>query len=57
VTEKKPTERLEAVLSMTKENGVTVTVSTVCGSWEYMQKFLSDFENTLQKGKNGKTKH
>lgn len=56
VVEEKPKERLETVLSWTNENGVTVTVSTVCGSWEYMQKFLSDFESTLLKGKNGKAK-
>ncbi|MGA2683178.1 MAG: hypothetical protein ABSF44_15430 [Candidatus Bathyarchaeia archaeon] len=57
MAEEKPKERLETVLSITKENGVTVTVSTVCGSWEYMQKFLSDFENSFLKGKNGKAKH
>lgn len=55
--EDKPKERLETVLSITNENGVTVTVSTVCGNWEYMQKFINDFENTLLKGKNGKAKH
>jgi hypothetical protein len=54
---KKPIERLETTLSLKKENGVTVMVSTVCGSWKYMQKFLNDFENTLLKSNNGKAKH
>jgi hypothetical protein len=53
----KQIERLETTLTLKKKNGSIVTVSTVCGSWKYMQKFLSDFENTLLKGNNGKAKH
>ena len=49
--------RLETTLFLKKDNGVTITVSTVCGNWESMQKFLSDFENTLLKGNDGKPQH
>ena len=50
----KKTARLETTLTLKKGNGVTVTISTVCGNWEAVQNFLSDFENTLLKGNDGK---
>ena len=53
--EKKPNYRLDVSLSLKRESGVTVNISTKCADWELMQKFLSDFENTLLKGNNGKT--
>ena len=46
---------LTVKLAAKRESGVTVEVSAVCADWEFMQKFLSDFENTLLKGNNGKT--
>ena len=48
---------LETILTLKKGNGVTITVSTVCDDWENMQKFISDFENTLLKGNDGKPQH
>jgi hypothetical protein len=48
---------LNSTLSFTKENGITLTISSMCGDWESMQKFLNDFEDTLLKGKNGKSQH
>lgn len=41
-------------LSVKRENGLTIQVSTWCANWAMMQKFISDFENTLLKGNNGK---
>lgn len=49
-----PNYRLDVTLSIKRENGVMVNVSTRCADWELVQKFLNDFENTLLKGKNGK---
>lgn len=42
-------------LSVKRENGVTIEISTWCANWKTAQKFISDFENTLLKGKNGKS--
>lgn len=53
MSKKEPVERLETTLTLKKKNGVTVSVRTVCGSWSFMQKFLSDFENTILNDKNG----
>ena len=33
-------DRIVATCSITKQNGVTLTASTVCGSMEFVQKFL-----------------
>ena len=49
--------RLTTTLSFTKQNGLTVTISTLCADWKLMQKFLSDFENNMLKGNDGKTQH
>ncbi|HJW65709.1 MAG TPA: hypothetical protein VJ507_02885 [Candidatus Bathyarchaeia archaeon] len=51
---KKPNYNLTVKLSMKKESGVTVEVSTWCVDWENMQKFISQFENILLKGNDGK---
>lgn len=50
-------ERLETTLTLKKANGVTISVSTVCGSWNFTQKFLSDFENTFLNDNNERSKH
>jgi hypothetical protein len=57
MTEKKKQKSygLTVTFSIKRENGVTVNVSAMCADWEMMQKFLNDFENTLQKGNDGKT--
>jgi hypothetical protein len=56
MTEKeKPFYRLDVTLSIKRKNGVMLSVSSNCADWELVQKFLSDFENTLLKGNNGKT--
>jgi hypothetical protein len=34
---------------------VIISVSTKCANWEYVERFLTDFENTLLKGNNGKS--
>jgi hypothetical protein len=47
--------RLNVALTVQQKNGVTITVSTECSNWELVQKFLSDFQNTLLKGNDGKT--
>ena len=39
----------------TTNEGINVEVSAYCSDWEKMQKFLSDFNDTLQKGNNGET--
>jgi hypothetical protein len=57
MSEEKNLQRLDTTLIFEKKNGVKITVSTVCGGWDNMQKFLSDFENTLLKGNNGQSKH
>ncbi len=57
MTEEKKLDNLDVTLQFKKENGVIVTVSAKCGYWENMQKFLSDFENTLLKGNDGKPQH
>ncbi len=44
---------LAVKLSTQTKNGVNIEVSTKCDTWELMQKFLSDFQNTLLKGNNG----
>ena len=51
--ETKKLDNLDVTLQMKRENGVIVTVSVKCSTWDKMQKFLSDFENTLLKGNNG----
>ena len=53
--EKKQNYRLDVTLSTKRKNGVIVNISTKCADWELMQKFLNDFQDTLLKGKNGKT--
>jgi len=50
----KPNYNLTVKLSVKKENGLVVEISSWCADWGMMQKFISDFENTLLKGKNGK---
>jgi hypothetical protein len=45
---------LTVKLSLKQANGMTIEVSTWCADWEMTQKFLSQFENTLLKGNNGK---
>ncbi len=45
---------LTVKLSAKRGNGVTIEVSTWCADWEMTQKFLSQFEDTLLKGNNGK---
>jgi len=57
MSEKEEKARLETVLTLKKPNGMGIQVSTVCGDWENVQKFISDFENTLLKGNNGKPQH
>lgn len=52
--EKKKIDNLDVTLQIQRENRVLVTVSTRCSTWERMQKFLNDFENTLLKGNNDK---
>lgn len=49
--------RLDVTLSIKRKNGMVINVSTRCADWELTQKFISDFENTLLKGNNGKTQH
>jgi hypothetical protein len=51
--EKKKLDNLDVTLQTTKQNGIIITVSTKCSTWELTQKFLNDFENTLLKGNNG----
>ena len=46
---------LAVKLSAKRENGMTIAVSTWCADWKMMQKFISEFENTLLKGSKGKT--
>ena len=45
---------VDVTLQTKRENGVVVTVSSRCETWEKMQKFLNDYENTLLKGNNDK---
>jgi alkylhydroperoxidase family enzyme len=55
MTEKEePNYCLDVTLSIKRKSGVTVNISTRCSNWNFMQKFLNDFENTLLKGKDGK---
>jgi hypothetical protein len=49
--------RLETVLTLKKESGMEIKVSTVCGDWKNVQKFISDFEHIFLKGNNGKSQH
>jgi hypothetical protein len=55
LTEQKPNYNLTVKLATKKENGLSIEVSSWCADWKMMQKFISDFENTLLKGNNGKT--
>jgi hypothetical protein len=50
----KPNYNLNVKLTAKQKSGMTIEVSTWCADWELMQKFISEFENTLLKGNNGK---
>ena len=43
-----------SVKLLAQQNGINIEVSTWCADWDLMQKFLNDFQNILNKGKNGK---
>jgi hypothetical protein len=55
MVDKEALARLNVTLTMKRKNGAALTVSTLCGAWAEVEKFLSDFEDTLLKGNNGQT--
>ncbi len=57
VEQKEGVAPLETSLTLEKKNGVKITVTTVCGGWKNVEKFLNQFEDTLLKGNNERLKH
>lgn len=57
MTEKTAKADLNTTITVKRDNGMTITIATVCDTWADAEKFIKDSEDNLLKGNNGNQKN
>jgi hypothetical protein len=54
---KKKLDYLDVSITMNRDDGASVTVSTKCDLWADVKRFISDFDANIHSMRNGKAQH